>query len=512
MRKDVKIKEKTVSYLKELTLDGKSIKAKKVKSNIIEFKFKNISFSHDTKSVNKHWKEVFDSYFNTVYGIKGCEMVAQKLEEGTDYSSEIQMRSVMPHTNNSFFTLNFGKIRVASFYMYGQNNCCGAMSVSNTYIKDTFRNRKLATLLQYYKEALAYSYQISRLYCTDILYDKLYETSVNLELLTPYTANSKVLLNTGWKIIDRFLNVKSNNVVAMYSKEVRKLNNEIIMNIDKSSETIVKIKNLTVGCDPELFLRDKTTKEYVPSYFLIKGDKENPQMITDEGHNIQCDNVMVEYGVPPSKTSEEFIKNNIIVQNYLKDKIAEPNGLELVIFPYAEFTENNVQDEKAKRFGCDPDFNVWKDGRPNIVGRPNPLGRSAGGHIHIGYDNFNTLTSNAIIKALDLFISVPLILMEPDNKRKEMYGKAGAYRPQPWGVEYRVTSNYIFSSPELMKWAFEQVTEAVNFVNAGKSPKANSTYPGVDYAINTKCKTAAKSLMKEFNIKLPAFAKEVAIS
>lgn len=82
---------------------------------------------------------------------------------------------------------------------------------------------------------------------------------------------------------------------------------------------------------------------------------------------------------------------------------------------------------------CDPDFNVWKDGRPNLVGRPSPGGRSAGGHIHIGYDDFNDITNNAIVKALDVFISIPLIFMEPDNKRKEMYGKAGAYRPQPWG-------------------------------------------------------------------------------
>ncbi len=80
-----------------------------------------------------------------------------------------------------------------------------------------------------------------------------------------------------------------------------------------------------------------------------------------------------------------------------------------------------------------PDFNAWVGGKPNTVGGVKGCGRSAGGHIHIGYDDFNQTTSDFIVKALDLFISVPLVIAEPENKRKEMYGKAGAYRPQPWG-------------------------------------------------------------------------------
>ena len=54
---------------------------------------------------------------------------------------------------------------------------------------------------------------------------------------------------------------------------------------------------------------------------------------------------MVEYGIPPSKTVEEFVEHNILVQNYLKDKIAEPNNLELVIFPSAKFDAFNLKDD-----------------------------------------------------------------------------------------------------------------------------------------------------------------------
>lgn len=123
------------------------------------------------------------------------------------------------------------------------------------------------------------------------------------------------------------------------------------------------------------------------------------------------------------------------------------------------------------------------------------------GHIHIGYDNHNEVTNHEIIKALDLYLSVPLVLMEPDNLRKEMYGKAGAYRNQPWGVEYRVTSNYIYSSPELMTWAFEQVNEAINFLNAGGF-KDFDIYPySIVNIINNNDKENAQALVKKLNIK-----------
>lgn len=124
------------------------------------------------------------------------------------------------------------------------------------------------------------------------------------------------------------------------------------------------------------------------------------------------------------------------------------------------------------------------------------------GHIHIGYDNFNQTTNHEIIKALDLFLSVPLVIMEPENLRKTMYGKAGAYRNQAWGVEYRVTSNYIFSSPELMKWAFNQVQEAIKYVNKNKGFKPSYDLLLVEYVINNQRVESARKIVSKMKIKL----------
>jgi len=123
------------------------------------------------------------------------------------------------------------------------------------------------------------------------------------------------------------------------------------------------------------------------------------------------------------------------------------------------------------------------------------------GHIHIGYKNHNELTNRYIIKAMDLFVSVPLVLMEPKNERKKMYGKAGAYRNQPWGTEFRGTSNFIFSSPELMKWAFNQTLKAIDFVNSEDgTAMLDSKKVLICEAINTKDKVLAKKLINMFDI------------
>ena len=57
-------------------------------------------------------------------------------------------------------------------------------------------------------------------------------------------------------------------------------------------------------------------------------------------------------------------------------------------------------------------------------------------------------------KELDYYLGLPSLLFDPDTSRRKMYGKAGAFRPKPYGMEYRVLSNAWLKSPELIKWVF----------------------------------------------------------
>ncbi len=262
-----------------------------------------------------------------------------------------------------------------------------------------------------------------------------------------------------------------------------------------------KINNILIGTDPEIFLVGEYDNKIVPSYKFIKGDKYNPESITDQGHSIQSDNVMVEYTIPPSSNSDDFIKHNNFMLGYIRDTIASPNYCKLLISAYKEIDPEINEEEAANHFGCEPDYDAYTCNQ-NHVERLYPLGRSCGAHIHIGYDNPNMETSLDIIKAMDLFISIPLIILEPESLRKTLYGKAGAFRFKPkYGVEYRSPSNWWLTNDDSMKWVFESTLKACNFINEGS---IITNEEDIIKAINTNDKILAKDILDDYNIELPS--------
>lgn len=111
---------------------------------------------------------------------------------------------------------------------------------------------------------------------------------------------------------------------------------------------------------------------------------------------------------------------------------------------------------------CDPDYNAYTE-----LENPKPQGgggnlRSAGCHIHIGYPKCNPETSIKLVKYLDAYLGVPSILIDTDKQRRSLYGKAGSFRLQPWGVEYRVLSSKFIDTDKLLEWVWNKVQIAVN--------------------------------------------------
>jgi hypothetical protein len=139
----------------------------------------------------------------------------------------------------------------------------------------------------------------------------------------------------------------------------------------------------------------------------------------------------------------------------------------VVFTPSAEFDKDQLTTAGALTFGCDPDFNAWDYGSANPRPRSrNKALRSAGGHIHIEAPELDKLE---LTKAMDLFVGVPMLSFDTDARRRELYGKAGAFRPKSYGIEYRTASNAWLQSDDTKRWAFNQSQKAVEFVRAGKS-------------------------------------------
>lgn len=331
-----------------------------------EFKFIRLSKPFSQTEVLEYYNIIFKKYLEKVFNIKDdIKLVIEDLKyrnnklinstgllEITHIENAIGY--IMPYNCSLKITLVFIEDNsiIFTFLIYNQNNCCGAMTLSNTFIPNKYRDKGFGTLLQYFKEDLALQQGVSLLTCTDVFYEKYYNSLEKLKELKPYLANTKVLLNTGWKVSKLFHNKKSNNVVGLFTKDLIKLKEDktISMKI-KEDNKLVKIENITIGTDPELFLRSIDTKEFIPSFKYIKGDKYNPVIISDEGHGLSCDNVMVEYTIPPSKTADDYIKHNLFVQEYLREKVCKQHNLELVITPFAEFSDNELKDDRASIFG-----------------------------------------------------------------------------------------------------------------------------------------------------------------
>lgn len=109
--------------------------------------------------------------------------------------------------------------------------------------------------------------------------------------------------------------------------------------------------NITVGSDPEFFLRNKETGKFISVIGMIGGTKDEPIPISDEGHGLQEDNVSVEATIPPCKTKEELIQNINFIKDYITKVHAKPNGLELYIGASATFDEDQLNNDKAQEFG-----------------------------------------------------------------------------------------------------------------------------------------------------------------
>jgi hypothetical protein len=219
---------------------------------------------------------------------------------------------------------------------------------------------------------------------------------------------------------------------------------------------------MKLGCDPEIFLRDASFS-LVSAIDRIGGSKESPRPLLElgEGYAVQEDNVAAEFNIPPASDADEFKGNVAKTLRYLED-LVNAQGLHLAPISAGYFPKSQLQDERALAFGCDPDYNAWTC-EPNP--RPHSLRadlRSCGGHVHVGHTFENPEDCLELIKFMDLFLGVPSIMMDKGNLRRELYGKAGAFRAKPYGVEYRTLSNFWVFDPRLCEWVWNATAQAMD--------------------------------------------------
>ena len=62
---------------------------------------------------------------------------------------------------------------------------------------------------------------------------------------------------------------------------------------------------------------------------------------------------------------------------------------------------------------------------------------------------------------MDHTLGVYSVLWDKDDKRRSMYGKAGSFRPKPYGMEYRTLSNRWIFNTDLIRFVYNATQEAL---------------------------------------------------
>lgn len=225
-----------------------------------------------------------------------------------------------------------------------------------------------------------------------------------------------------------------------------------------------------IGADPEFFVHQGD--QLVSGHHFKCGTKEAP-MRTEHGF-VQVDGIALEANVPPAETKDQFVAGVLGVMTDL-DKIVSKKGCKIIAQPVAAFSEAWLKKlpPQVRAIGCNPDFNAYEY-MQNETPSGKSLFRTGAGHIHIGwcegadvadFDHFSACCDLA--RQLDYFVGLRTLKFDPDDRRRSLYGQAGAFRPKSYGMEYRVPSNVWCKDPALIGEVYDATVAAFNFANSG---------------------------------------------
>lgn len=241
----------------------------------------------------------------------------------------------------------------------------------------------------------------------------------------------------------------------------------------------VRIPHITIGCDPELFLKNTKTGKYVSAHDLLPGTKEKPHKV--EFGAIQVDGTAAEFNTTPAEDAPHFVHYVKNVLKQLKDRLPDHT---LCFEPSITYDEEYFKSLplKTKDLGCNPDFNAWER-RQNDAPDPSscPTMRTASGHIHIGWNEggkpFDVNSTEhfedccVVARQMDYYLGIWSLAWDPSPDRRKLYGKAGCFRPKPYGMEYRTLSNKWLMSHDLMAYVWNQTYSGMAQLFKGVRPE-----------------------------------------
>lgn len=265
------------------------------------------------------------------------------------------------------------------------------------------------------------------------------------------------------------------------------------------SNKCMKLQNVSIGADPEVFV---TKGGVITSAIgLIGGTKIKPLPVIEGA--LQEDNVLAEFNIEPCYNEADFLRRINSVMQQLNQRLG--GDYSTVVRSSHHFDINYLSNNpKAMEFGCDLDMNCWT-GAFNPSPNSATTLRTAGGHVHIGYDKADAEVSLKIAQLCDVLLGVPSVLIDNDIERRSLYGKAGACRLKKYGIEYRTLSNFWLSSPLLTSWVYNQAVMAANCVDMIDDLLSECSPDYIQSIINESNVSEARRFVDQYNIEVPVY-------
>ena len=125
----------------------------------------------------------------------------------------------------------------------------------------------------------------------------------------------------------------------------------------------MKIKNITLGADPELFIINNKTQQVVSAVGLIPGEKGNPYTEgMPKGFGVEIDCILGEFNSPPCTSKNDFVSSIEYMKGWIKNYLHRFNpDLEIACKATMVVPESELLDLSAHIIGCDRDFNAYTE-------------------------------------------------------------------------------------------------------------------------------------------------------
>jgi len=258
------------------------------------------------------------------------------------------------------------------------------------------------------------------------------------------------------------------------------------------------VNNLKIGCDPELFISEGL--RVVSFHNKLNGLVKSP--IKFSNGEILEDGCSLEFNLPPATNEFEFSNSIQTMLEAIKDR------WQITSLSSYLFEEKDINSPLCWESGCNPSINALTGHRLPATRYCDGL-RAAGGHLHIGFDNPTRVLRQRVGIMCDYLLGIPSLWLDNQGAtRRSMYGQAGDIRFKPYGVEYRVLSNFWIFNHSMRVWAFQKATlaakagtddELFNKLTSEVSPEeVQSTINGNNVQHSIEIDTKVGAVIREF--------------